>query len=132
MRKSKAFPVIENLKETLEKTREKISGKSPLAAAIRYALGRWGSLQTYVHDGRIEIDNNAAERAMRPVALGRKNYLFAGSDAGGHAAATFYSLIETAKLNNLNPHEYLSDMLECIADHPINRIKELLPWQQVV
>lgn len=127
VRKSKAFPVIENLKETLEKTREKISGKSPLAAAIRYALGRWGSLQTYVHDGRIEIDNNAAERAMRPVALGRKNYLFAGSDAGGHTAATFYSLIETAKLNNLNPHEYLSNMLEQIADYPINRIEKLLP-----
>jgi transposase len=127
IRQEKALPVIESLKSVLEDTREKISGKSPLAGAIRYALSRWEALQTYIHDGRVEIDNNAAERAMRPVALGRKNYLFAGSDRGGEAAATFYSLIETAKLNTLNPQEYLADMLERIADHPINRIDELLP-----
>jgi len=131
-RQAKALPVIETLKSALEDTREKISGKSPLAGAIRYALSRWTALQTYIHDGRAEIDNNIAERAMRPVALGRKNYLFAGSDKGGEAAATFYALIETAKLNNLNPERYLADMLERIADHPINRIDELLPqnWIQ--
>ena len=79
-------------------------------------------------DGRIEIDNNAAERALRTVALGRKNYLFAGSDAGGERAAAIYSLIGTAKLNGLDPEAYLRNMLSRIADHPINRIEELLPW----
>ncbi len=76
----------------------------------------------------VEIDNNAAERAMRPVALGRKNYLFAGSDAGGDRAAAFYSLIETAKLNGINPEEYLTDVFTRIADHPVNKVHELLPW----
>ena len=76
----------------------------------------------------IEIDNNAAERALRAVALGRKNYLFAGSDSGGERAATIYSLIGTAKLNGLDPEAYLRAVLECIADHPISRISELLPW----
>ncbi len=79
-------------------------------------------------DGRIEIDNNAAERALRVVALGRKNYLFAGSDAGGERAAAIYSLIGTAKLNDINPEAYLRDVLTRIADHPINHIEELLPW----
>lgn len=132
IREKQAAPIINALKETLETTRGEISGKSPLAGAIRYALSRWQVLQTYIHDGRVEIDNNAAERAMRPIALGRKNYLFAGSDTGGEAAATFYSLIETAKLNTLNPEGYLADMLGRIADHPINRINELLPqnWIQ--
>ena len=74
------------------------------------------------------VDNNAAERAIRPLALGRKNYLFAGSDTGGERAAAIYSLIETAKLNGLDPEAYLSDVLACIADHPINRVAELLPW----
>jgi len=79
-------------------------------------------------DGRIEIDNNAAERSLRAIALGRKNYLFAGSDAGGERAAAIYSLIGTAKLNGLDPEAYLRNVLSRIADHPINRIDELLPW----
>ena len=95
---------------------------------MRYALSRWTALTRYIHDGRIEIDNNAAERSIRGIALGRKNYLFAGSDVGGERAAAIYSLIETSKLNNLDPEAYLRSVLTRIADHPINRITELLPW----
>ena len=82
----------------------------------------------YCDDGRLEIDNNAAERALRAVALGRKNYLFAGSDAGGERAAAIYSLLGSAKLNGLDPEAYLTSVLRRIADHPINRIGDLLPW----
>lgn len=96
--------------------------------AILYALNRWQALTRYCDDGRVEIDNNAAERALRAVALGRKNYLFVGSDAGGERAAAIYSLVGSAKLNNLNPQAYLTHVLERIADHPINRVDELLPW----
>ena len=105
-----------------------MSTKSELARAIGYSLTRWRSLIRYRDDGRIEIDNNAAERALRGVALGRNNYLFMGSDAGGERAAAIYSLVETAKLNGLDPQAYLRDVLARIADHPINRIDELLPW----
>ncbi len=108
--------------------RRELSAKSELASAMRYALGRWRALIRYLDDGTLEIDNNAAERALRGVALGRKNYLFAGSDVGGERAAAIYSLIETAKLNGLDPEAYLRDVLARIADHPINRIAELLPW----
>ena len=119
-------------KAWLEATLAQVSAKSELAGAIRYALSRWTALTRYRDDGRIEIDNNAAERALRAVALGRKNYLFAGSDAGGERAAAIYSLIETAKLNGLDPEAYLRDVLERIAEHPINRIDELLPWRLAV
>ena len=85
-------------------------------------------LSRFLDDGRIEIDNNAAERSLRVVALGRKNYLFAGSDAGGERAAAIYSVIGTAKLNRLDPEAYLRRILERLPDHPINRIAELLPW----
>lgn len=94
---------------------------------MKYALGLWPALVSYAHDGRLEIDNNAAERALRVVALGRKNYLFAGSDAGGERAAAIYSLIGTAKLNGFDPESYVRNALSRIADHPINRIEELLP-----
>jgi hypothetical protein len=105
-----------------------VSAKSQIAQAIGYSLVRWTALTSYVDDGRIEIDNSAAERALRGVALGRNNYLFMGSDAGGERAAAMYSLVETAKLNGLDPQAYLREVFACIAEHPINRIEQLLPW----
>jgi transposase len=127
-RGTRARPLLDSLKQWLEETLGKLSRKSDTALAVRYALSRWDALLRYVDDGRIEIDNNAAERSLRTVALGRKNYLFAGSDAGGERAAAIYSLIGTAKLNGLDPEAYLRNVLSRIADHPINRIGELLPW----
>ena len=128
VRAARARPLLDSLKQWLEETLGKLSRKSDTALAVRYALSRWEALLRYVNDGRIEIDNNAAERSLRTVALGRKNYLFAGSDAGGERAAAIYSLIGTAKLNGLDPESYLRNVLSRIADHPINRIEELLPW----
>lgn len=127
-RRARAGPILEDLKAWLEQELRKLSKKSGLAGVIQYALPRWPALTRYVDDGLLEIDNNIAERALRTVALGRKNYLFAGSDAGGDRAAVFYSLIGTAKLNGINPQAYLTHVLSVIADHPINRIDELLPW----
>lgn len=112
----------------MNRTLAKVSRKSDTAGAIRYALSRWRALTRYLDDGRIELDNSAAERALRGVALGRKNYLFAGSDAGGERAACLYSLLGTAKLNGHDPELYVREILGRIADHPINRISELLPW----
>ena len=109
-------------------TLRRVPGRSALAAAIRYARSRWTQLSCYRDDGRLEIDNSAAERALRGVALGRKNWLFAGSDVGGQRAAAIYSLIETCKLNGVDPEAYLRHVLGVIADHPINRVAELLPW----
>jgi hypothetical protein len=129
VRNERARPLLESLKQWLEATLGKLSRKSDTALAVRYALGRWEALLRYLGDGGIEIDNNAAERALRTVALGRKNYLFAGSDAGGERAAAIYSLIGTAKLNDIDPEAYLREVLTRIADHPINRIDELLPWK---
>jgi transposase len=127
-RTTRARPLLESLHEWLQSTLAVVSRKSEIAAAIRYALGRWRALLRYSEDGTIEIDNNAAERALRAVALGRKNYLFAGSDSGGERAAAIYSLIGTAKLNGIDPEAYLRVVLENIADHPISQIVDLLPW----
>ncbi len=104
------------------------SAASSLAGAFRYAVSRWTTLTVYVDDGRLEMSNNAAERAIRPLALGRKNYLFAGSGEGGRRAAVMYTLIETARLNDIDPEAWLADVIDRIADHPINRLDELLPW----
>jgi hypothetical protein len=129
LRQSRAGPLLEDLRAWLEATRAKVSGKSPLAGAIGYALGRWAQLTRYRDDGRLEIDNNAAERAIRAIALGRKNWLFAGSDEGGDRAAALYTLTETAKLNGLDPEAWLRDVLARLATHPARRIDELLPWR---
>src|SRR5215510_14377736 len=111
-----------------DNTVRQLSRKSELAAAFRYMRARWTALVRCFDDGRLALDNNPVERALRCVAIGRKNYLFAGSDAGGRRAAALYSLIESAKLNGLNPQHYLADVLARIADHPARRIAELLPW----
>jgi transposase len=123
-----AVPKLILLKEQYEKVLSKISAKSDFATALRYALSRWPSFTRYTTDGRLEICNNAVERKIRPVAVGRKNWMFAGSDDGGQRVASAFTLIETAKMNGLNPEAYLRDVIGRIADHPISRIGELLPW----
>jgi transposase len=128
IRQARARPLLDDLRHWMEKTLRSLSAKSETAAAIRYALSRWRALTRYVDDGLLEIDNNAAERSLRSVVMGRKNYLFMGSDSGGERAASLYSLIGTAKLNGLDPAFYLRTVLATIAEHPINRIQELLPW----
>ncbi len=128
VRQARSRPLLEGMQSWLKATLQKLSQKSDVAVAIRYALERWSALLRYCEDGRVEMDNNAAERSLRAVALGRKNYLFAGSDAGGERAAAIYSLLGSAKLNGIDPEAYLTTVLRRIADHPINRIAELLPW----
>ena len=128
VRQRAARPRIDALGVWLDAQLKLIPGKSDLAAAIRYARSRWVALTRYLDDGRLEISNNAAENAIRPLALGRKNWLFAGSDAGGERAAAFYTLIRTAKLNGLEPEAYLRDVITRIGAHPVNRLHELLPW----
>jgi len=129
VRQENAAPLIDDLEAWLHSQLTLISDKSALAGAIRYGLTRLKRLRSYLDDGRLSIDNNAAERGMRSIALGRKNYLFMGSDNGGRSAASAYTLIETAKLNGVDPQAWLTDVLSRIADHKINRIDELLPWR---
>jgi hypothetical protein len=129
LRKTHAAPVFDNLEVWLALQLTTISGKSPLAAAIRYALTRMERLRPYLDHGILELDNNAAERGMRAIALGRKNYLFVGSEAGGKAAAIACSLIETAKLNAVDPNAWLVDKLARIPDYKIIKVDDLLPWK---
>jgi transposase len=128
VRQQSAGPLLDALQQWLSATLQRVSAKSELAGAIKYSLVRWTALTRYRDDGRIEIDNNSAERSIRPVVLGRRNYLFAGSDTGGERAANIYTLIGTALLNAMDPYLYLRHVLERIAEHPINRVDQLLPW----
>jgi transposase len=128
-RRGRSKPIVEAMKLWFEAQLPLLSGRSTLAEAIRYALSRWVDLTRFLHDGRIELDTNPVERAIRPVALGRKNHLFAGSDGGGHRWALLCSLIESCKLNDVEPYAYLHDVLSRMVDgYPINRLDELLPW----
>ncbi len=121
--------LVDALRPWLELELGRVPARGSLAEAIRYALARWPALCRFLADGRIELDNNTVERAIRPIALGRKNHLFAGSDGGGERWATVCSLIATAKLNNVEPYAYLKDVLQRMTDgHPVNRLDELLPW----
>ncbi|ARF89617.1 IS66 family transposase [Burkholderia cenocepacia] len=131
IRQTHAVPLLDSLKQWFEATLLTLSGKSDTSKAIQYALNRWPALVYYCSDGRVEIDNLPAERALRGVAIGRRNYLFAGADSGGERAAAMYSLIGSARLNGIDPEAYLHHVIDRIADHSINRIDELLPWNVV-
>jgi transposase len=128
VRQVRTQPILKELQAWMGETLTQVSAKSPLAQAIGYAVSNWTALVRFVGDGRIEAENNAAERALRAVAIGRKNFLHLGSDAGGNSAAVIYTLVGTAKLNGINPQHYLRYVLERIAEHSINRVDELLPW----
>lgn len=129
LRQERAKPILDNLEIWLAAQLARIPGKSELAKAIRYALTRLKKLRPYLDHGFLEIDNNSAERAMKPVAIGRKNYLFVGSEGGGKAAAIAYTLIETAKLNGVDPEAWLTRVLGRIADQKITRLDDLMPWR---
>ena len=131
VRQELSKPKLEALHAWAEKQLTRIPTKGDLAKAFRYALGRWHAFSLFLDDGRVAIDNNAAERAVRPICLGKKNWLFAGSEAGAETLARAMTLIESAKMNGLDPQAYITDLLNRIHDHKINRIDELLPWNWV-
>ena len=126
-RNEKSVPILTEFKTWLEAQTDKVLPKSPIGKAIAYTLKRWTKLTRYTTNGILEIDNNRIENAIRPLALGRKNYLFAGSDEGGKRAAMMYSFFATCKIHNVNPLQWLSDVLRRLPNHPINKIQELLP-----
>ncbi len=128
IRQEKAVPVFDALENWLKRQLPKISGKTKLAEAIRYALGRMPKARAYLENGQLEADNNICERSIRPLILGRKNYLFTGSKNGGNAAAIAYTLIETARMNRVDPEAWPTWLLTHIADHKITSLNELTPW----
>ncbi|MBY3299956.1 IS66 family transposase [Rhizobium laguerreae] len=127
-RQKQSKPKVDAFRHWAEAQLTRIPGKSDLATAFRYGLSRWSSLCLFLEDGRVAIDNNAAERALRPIGVGRRNWLFAGADTGAETLARAMTIIETAKMNGLDPQAYLTDVLDRIHDHKINRLDELLPW----
>lgn len=128
VRQERSVPLLAELKTFLETNLERVSRKGDLAKAFRYCLNRWTALSRFTLDGRLEMSNNAAERAIRPLTLGRRNWTFLGSDTGGTRAAVFFTIIQSAKLNGINPAAYLTDIIGRIADHPAKNIDQLLPW----
>jgi transposase len=128
VRKEWARPLVIELEAWLRVQNQRVSRKSEIGKAIAYALNHWQALIRFLDDGRICLSNNAAERALRGIAVGRRNWTFAGSDRGGERAAAIYTLIETAKLNGVDPQAWLADVLARIADHPAKRVGDLLPW----
>jgi transposase len=128
VRQELSAPLVADLESWLREQRAKLSRGNDLAKAMDYMLKRWPAFTRFLDDGRICLSNNAAERALRGIALGRKSWLFAGSDRGGQRAAAMYSLIGTAKLNDVDPQAWLADVLARIAAHPAHRVDELLPW----
>ena len=132
LRQQHARPVLDDLKAWITETLPTLPQKQKLAEAMRYALSRWEALGVYIDDGRVEIDNNIAERAMRPIGIGRKNWLFAGSDKGGERIANILTIVETAKMNGHNPETYLTAVLTLIQDYGHDRLDELLPWNMPV
>jgi len=132
LRQRHSTPILEALKPWLERQLTLVSGKARIATAIRYALSRWQGLSRFLDDGRVELDSNVVERAIRPITLGRKNHLFAGSDGGAQHWAVLASLIASCKLNDVDPYAYLADILaKLVARHPMSRIDELLPFAYV-
>jgi hypothetical protein len=128
VRQEASAPLVADLGRWLREERPKLSRGNDLAKAMDYLLKRWPAFTRFLDDGRICLSNNAAERALRGIALGRKSWLFAGSDRGGQRAAALYSLIITAKLNDVDPQAWLADVLARIAEHPAHSIDDLLPW----
>jgi transposase len=128
VRQERSRPLVDALEAWLAAERKKLSSKAPVAKAIDYSLKRWPAFTRFLDDGRLCMSNNAAERAVRGIAVGRRNWTFCGSDSGGHRAAAIYTLIETCKLNDVDPRAWLADILARIADHPAKQIADLLPW----
>lgn len=129
MRKEEAVPILDALKEWLDREYDHVLPASVIGKAIAYTLKRWKGLYEYAQSGNLQIDNNQVENIIRPLALGRKNYLFAGSHDGARRAATFYSFFATCKLNDVNPYRWLCDVLTRIQDHPVNQLNVLLPLE---
>ncbi len=129
VRAERSRPLVTALEAWLREHRSKLSSKAETAKAMDYLLKRWPAFTRFLQDGRVCLTNNAAERALRGIALGRKAWLFAGSDQGGDRAALMYTLIQTARLNDIDPQTWLADVLARLNDHPIRDIDELLPWK---
>ena len=128
VRREQLRPLIAELEIWMRQQRALLSTKNDTAKAINYSLNRWTAFTRFLDDGRVCLSNNAAERALRGIAIGRKNWTFAGSDAGGDRAAAVYTLIETCKMNDVDPQAWLADVLARLPDHPASRVAELLPW----